>query len=140
MGAVGIGGLAACFGREWGGSNCQQAYRLSPLTLPPSSFLPCLTGLLYTAAPRGEVAGTAEFIDTRNGLRAVVEFGRVEGSHSAVLQRPDALQGAIYRQLPRQGAAAAGLSRQDSVNSSASWQMPKGVEQVSAGRAWLCEP
>ena len=82
------------------------------------------------------MTGTAEFIDTRNGLRAVVEFGRVEGSPSALLQRPDALSGAIYRQLPRQGAAAAGaaagLSRQDSVNSNGSWQMPKGVEKVSA--------
>jgi hypothetical protein len=101
---------------------------------PPPPPPPC-AGLLYTSAPRGEVTGTAEFVDAQNGLQAVVRFGRVEeagAAHSPLLQRPDALSGSIHRLAP---ASPTGIVRQDSAGSSGSWQSPTAAqERVRAGR------
>lgn len=82
-----------------------------------------LRGLLYTAAPRGEVTGTAEFVDAQNGLTAVVRFGRVEDGppYCTLLQRPDALSGCIYRTLPSSPVAVVGDSGAGGVPG---WQMP----------------
>lgn len=42
-------------------------------------------GLLYTSAPRGELTGTAEFIDARSGLTAEVRFGKLEEARRLVV-------------------------------------------------------
>ncbi|EFN54246.1 hypothetical protein CHLNCDRAFT_135777 [Chlorella variabilis] len=93
--------------------------------------------LLYTSAPRGEVTGTAEFVDAQNGLQAVVRFGRVEeagAARCALLQRPDALCGALYRHL-RSSPPGGGVARESSVGSvgsSGSWPAPAG-DKVKRG-------
>ena len=99
-------------------------------------------GLLYTSAPRGEVTGTAEFVDAQNGLQAVVRFGRVEeagAARCALLQRPDALCGALYRHL-RSSPPGGGVARESSVGSvgsSGSWPAPAGDKvRRAAPRCW----
>ncbi|PRW59937.1 Oxysterol-binding 9 [Chlorella sorokiniana] len=85
-----------------------------------------LKGLLYTSAPRGELTGTAEFVDAANGLQAVVTFGPVEGARSSVLWRPDAFSGSIYLQQPR-----APLERQASGGvADSGWVMPTGGDKA----------
>lgn len=109
-----------------------------PHPLHPSWRLPHCAGLLYTSAPRGEVAGTAEFVDAKNGLEAVVRFGQVEDAPpGSVLQRPDAVSGSIYRTLLLQtadssdaAAGSKGLDRQPSTDSNGSWVMPASAEKV----------
>lgn len=96
-----------------------------------------LRGLLYTSAPRGELTGTAEFIDVRNGLSVEVHFGKLEeGRSGTVLARSDAFSGTLFRSLapaaaatpasPRDGPpATADLDRADSCSSGSSvWQAP----------------
>lgn len=96
-----------------------------------------LRGLLYTSAPRGELTGTAEFIDARSGLTAEVRFGKLEEARSGtVLSRSDAFSGTLSRLLtpaapaapasPRPGSPpTADLDRADSSSSGGNgWQMP----------------
>lgn len=124
-------------------SRCSCAHTWLPHTWPrphtpdlPTSPAPPLAGLLYTAAPRGEVTGTAEFVDAQNGLTAVVRFGRVEDGppHCTLLQRPDALSGCIYRTLPSSPVAVVGDSGAGGVPG---WQMPSppASDKVRGGGA-----
>lgn len=91
-------------------------------------------GLLYTSAPRGELTGTAEFVDAANGLQAVVTFGPIEGARSSALRRPDAFSGSIYLQQAR-----APLERQASGGvPDSGWVMPTSGDKVRGGRLLLC--
>ncbi len=68
-----------------------------------------IKGLLYTAAPRGEVVGVAEFLDAGAGVAAEVRFGRVEGARAgSALARPDALRATVFRAPPPESPRAAG--------------------------------
>ncbi|PSC69671.1 Oxysterol-binding 9 [Micractinium conductrix] len=84
-----------------------------------------LRGLLYTSAPRGELGGTAEFVDAQHGLSAEVRFGRLEGAGSGVLARSDAFSGTLWRAAP----PADGLDRADSSASAGGWQAPALIER-----------
>lgn len=54
-------------------------------------------GILYSSRPRGEVTGTARFVDMKHRLCCDITFGRVAGARDPLLQRPDALSGIIFR-------------------------------------------
>ena len=59
--------------------------------------LPCYVGLLYTAMPRGEVTGSATFLDSKNKLQGDVVFGKVAGhEHDPLLHRTDAFTLSIH--------------------------------------------
>lgn len=55
-------------------------------------------GLLYTAMPRGDMSGSAFFLDKKNQLQGEVVFGKIAGrEHEALLQRPDSILTSIYQ-------------------------------------------
>ena len=57
-----------------------------------------IAGLLYTAMPRGDMVGTATFIDKGNQLYGEVAFGKVPGKEDdPLLQRTDAVRTEIYQ-------------------------------------------
>ena len=91
----------------------------------PTTRAPPAAGLLYTSAPRGELTGTAEFVDARHGLEAVVRFGPLDDARpGSLLARPDAFSGTITRCLP-----SGELAR----DPSAGWQMPAAADKVREG-------
>ena len=107
-----------------------------------------LKGLLYNSGLRGEVTGTAEFVDVQHGLRAVVCFGRVEAGQTATLRRSDAFSGCVYRsRLPppqqQQQQQQPALGRDSAVSSSSTsssgWQRPTTTSTSEMVR-WACPP
>lgn len=54
-------------------------------------------GILYTSRPRGDIGGVARFVDEKHKLCCEMEFGKVANAGDALLQRPDALSGSIFR-------------------------------------------
>lgn len=56
----------------------------------------CSAGILYTARPRGDITGTARFVDMRNRLCCEVDFGKVSGAQDRLLQRSDAMSGSLF--------------------------------------------
>ncbi|CAL5225287.1 g8086 [Coccomyxa viridis] len=55
-----------------------------------------LRGILYTARPRGDITGTARFVDMRNRLCCEVEFGKQCGVEDRLLHRSDAISGSLF--------------------------------------------
>lgn len=104
------------------GEPCRRPACSHPLSCSLSSGP---AGLLYTSAPRGELGGTAEFVDAQHGLSAEVRFGRLEGAGSGVLARSDAFSGTLWRAAP----PADGLDRADSSASAGGWQAPALIER-----------
>lgn len=83
-------------------SQCFPALRVSLLLL-------CI-GILYTARPRGDITGTARFVDMRNRLCCEVDFGKQSGAEDRLLQRSDALSGSLYSFISEpKNASHAGL-------------------------------
>ena len=67
-------------------------------------------GILYTARPRGDITGTARFVDMRNRLCCEVDFGKQSGAEDRLLQRSDALSGSLYSFISEpKNASHAGL-------------------------------
>ena len=56
----------------------------------------CPAGILYTARPRGDITGSARFVDMRNRLCCEVDFGKQSGAEDRLLQRSDAISGSLF--------------------------------------------
>ena len=56
----------------------------------------CFAGILYTARPRGDITGSARFVDMRNRLCCEVEFGKQSGVEDRLLHRSDAISGSLF--------------------------------------------
>ena len=54
-------------------------------------------GILYTSRPRGDITGTARFVDMKHRLCCEINFGKVAGARDPLLQRSDSLSGIIFR-------------------------------------------
>jgi len=101
-----------------------------------------IRGLLYTSTPRAEVGGTAEFIDRKNGLKGVINLGKVEGAApGSLLARPDGVSGTIYRTSSGQGTSQSGAPQTANVCSdegaSGSNYIPSRPKSSLSGRSIL---
>lgn len=61
------------------------------------SPLSCTQGILY-GQPRGELVGSAEFIDQRHKLVGTVTFGEIKGAVDPLLRRADTISCTIHKQ------------------------------------------
>ena len=66
-------------------------------------------GILYTSRPRGDIVGTARFVDARHNLCCEINFGKVADATDKLLQRPDAFSGSIFRYCTDFSAVSNGL-------------------------------
>lgn len=68
-----------------------------------------IKGVVYSGCPRAETDGVARLVDMKNGLEAVIKFGSIKGSKSALLKRTDAVSGEVfYTQTPTARASQPG--------------------------------
>ncbi|BDA40499.1 Oxysterol-binding protein-related protein 8 at N-terminal half [Coccomyxa sp. Obi] len=72
-----------------------------------------LRGILYTSRPRGDIGGTARFVDAQHGLCCEVNFGKVQDATDKLLQRPDAFSGSIFRYCTDLSAVSNGLVKKE---------------------------
>lgn len=73
-----------------------------------------MRGVVGTGMPRGEMCGAATFTAPGAGLGAEVVFGRSRDARDAgdaLLQRPDAVTGAVFRLAPESAAPASSSAR-----------------------------
>lgn len=54
-------------------------------------------GILYSDMPRGDMGGDVLFTDRTHKLCCQMQFGKVDGGQSPLLQRPDTISGTIFR-------------------------------------------
>ncbi len=71
-------------------------YLLLHLTDLEDNPVVLFAGILYTARPRGDITGTARFVDMRNRLCCEVEFGKQCGVEDRLLHRSDAISGSLF--------------------------------------------
>ena len=80
-----------------------------------------ISGLLYTAMPRGDMVGTATFTDKSHQLIGEVVFGKVPGKEDEpLLQRSDALRAQICQLVLPEAARSASPEPTGATSSSVS--------------------
>lgn len=89
---------------------------------------------------RGDLAGRAEFLDSKHRLVATVTFGRVEGAAQPLLQRPDAVSCCICHMqegMPVPEQLPSGLlARKANVLSTSLWSSSSLAARARVSNSW----